>query len=216
MKVIMGVNDELSVLAGMVTRITEDRERVFSVELEYEEGTISNKSLMHTEVVFQDHEATKENANPKLYAQWARKKRLRMGSTIAVLVRFVDESHQTANGYSCKYSGILTFPPHKEDEKERNVVTGTVSWIRETKNKLGEPILSLGIYLGKTYDGALLSTILYVKDVALISRCKTELTPGDDGKKCKASFRCGEKQLSLSNEGVEQTSYRAFDFTRMD
>lgn len=213
MRVVCYINDELCILAGLVTGIRDENGK-YIVTLQYQEGNPKSFQTVETDVVFID-QTPQPDIPTKLYAQWAREKRISAGDRLITFVRFVGSNHKTAFGYSCKMNGIITVSS-TDSCPERNVVAGLVDAVRAVpgKQRNGDYV-AVSIYMGIDTAGNSKRTTVYINNHRLRNLCLRDLTPKADGTKVYVAFLCGPEHPYINREGHLKKSYVGLDFTLM-
>lgn len=210
--IMLKVNDELYVLVGKVIAVQEEAEKCI-VTLEYEEYEQGRNITIQTEVVFWNQKARDDKKNPVPFADMVKRMRLTAGSTVMVTVRFRDETYREANGYTCRYNGIISFPPDNHHVRGRSVIGGTVTWMHDGIDTCGDTYISMGVYIGRDQYGQPQYVNISTKDEALMKRCRHMLEPKADILRMNVVFRCGDAYHAKNTLGISFTAYRAFDFT---
>lgn len=210
--IMLKVNEELYVLVGKVIAVQEEAEKCI-VTLEYEEYEQGRNITMRTEVVFWNQRLRNDKKNPIPFADMVKRLRLKNGSTVMVTVRFRDEALREANGYTCRYNGIISFPPDNHHTRGRSVIGGTVTWMHDGIDARGDIYISMGVYIGRDQHGQPQHVNISTKDEALMIRCRHMLKPKEDGSRMNVAFRCGDAYYVKNTQGINYTAYRAFDFT---
>lgn len=210
--IMLKVNEELYVLVGKVIAVQEEADKCI-VALEYEEYEQGRNTTVQTEVVFWDQKARDDNKKPIPFANMVKRMKLTTGSTVMATVRFRDETHREANGYTCRYNGIISFPPDNHHARGRSVIGGTVTWMHDGIDTHGDIYITMGVYIGRDQYGQPQHVNISMKDEALIKRCRHMVTPQADGLRMNVVFRCGDAYHAKTLQGMRYTAYRAFDFT---
>lgn len=215
----MQKNDELVLMIGEVQEVKEEENKcAVTIEYEHYDSDIEAEIKKQTTIFFQNQRPTEgDDRKPVLWADYAKKMKMRRGSTIAVLAR-PNKTGEKADGYICRYNGIITFAPDEKHERERNALGGLVTWIKEGTDSKNSPCIKMGVYMGKDAQGNFLSATIRTSDAKLMERCKKALTPkdgGDGGKPIKkyAWFRCGDAYMAMNGEGEEFPILTCYDFT---
>lgn len=210
--IMLKVNEELFVLVGKVIMVQEDTEKCV-VTLEYEEYEQGRNIIVKTDVVFWNQRVRDDKKNPIPFADKVKRMKLRNSSIVMTTVRFRDETHQEANGYTCIYNGIISFPPDQSHDRGRSVVGGTVTWMYDGIDGSGNTYLSMGVFIGMDRYGQPQHVNVNTKDETLMRRCRDRLLPKTDGTRMNAAFRCGDAYQARNAQGTSYSVYRAFDFT---
>lgn len=215
----MQKNDELVLMLGEVKAAKEiDDKYAVTIEYDHYDKDLGEEIKQQTEIFFQNQKAAEgEDRKPILWADYVKKMKLREGSVIAVLAR-PNKTGEKADGYVCRYNGMITFAPDDKHERERNAVGGLVTWIKEGEDSQQQPCVKIGVYMGKDKEGNFLSATVRTSDEKLMERCKKALTPrtgnGDDKPVKKyAWFRCGDAYMAMNSDGVEFPILTCYDFT---
>lgn len=213
MRIICFVNDELCVIAGLVTKTRDEGEK-YIITLQYTEGNPKCFETVETDVVFMDR-PPQDGGPPRPYAKWAREKGVSAGDRLIVFTRFTGSNHKTAVGYACKINGIITVGA-AEGRPEQNVISGLVDSVRIVPGKpKGWDCIALGMYMGLDRSGNPRRTDIYVNRHGLRNLCMRDLKPRPDGTKMYAAFLCGPEHPYTSRTGVLKKSYAGIDFTVM-
>lgn len=214
----MRKNEETVLMIGEVQEIKDtDQKYVVIIEYDYYEKDLGEEIKKQITVFFQNQKPTEnDDRKPILWADYARKMKMRKGSTIAVLVR-PNEMGNKADGYVCRYSGLFTFAPDEIHERERNAVGGLVTWVKEDMDYKNRPCVKMGVYMGKDAQGNFLTATVKASDEKLIGRCKKTLTPRACENGCKpikkyAWFRCGDAYMVMNGNGEEFPIFTCYDF----
>lgn len=212
--IILKKNEELYVLVGEVVIINAENSK-YEVTVQYDEYNSDNKitALVYTTIVFQNQ--SQQDGSEKKPIEWAnmaQRMNMKVGSVICTIVRFSDSQHVRANGYTCRYNGIITIAPDEKHQYERNVIGGMVTWMADKVDSKGNKYISMGLYMGKDRDGVMQNTIINVRDEKLIRSCLKVLSPRENGTKMNAWFRCGEMWPFTNNDLEECSLYTAQDF----
>lgn len=215
----MQKNDELVLMIGMVQETKEANDKyIVTIEYDHYDKDLGEELKKQSMVFFQNQKSTdSDDRKPIMWAEFAKKMKLHKGSVIAVLAR-PNKTGEKADGYICRYNGLVTFDPDDTHDRERNAVGGLVSWIKEDTDSQNKPCIKMGVYMGKNKEGNFLSATVRTSDDKLMERCKKALSPrtgnGDDKPiKKYAWFRCGEAYMAMNAEGVEFPILTCFDFT---
>lgn len=198
----------------------KDTENKYAVTIEYDyyNGNSGEEIKQQTIIFFQNQKPVEgDNRRPALWADYARRMKMRIGSVIAVLAR-PNKTGEKADGYICRYNGLIKFAPDEKHERERNAVGGLVTWIKDDLDSKNNPCVKMGVYTGKDAQGNFLSATLKTSNDKLIERCKKALTPRDrenGGKSIKkyAWFCCGDTYMAMNGDGEEFPILTCFDFT---
>lgn len=215
----MQKNDELVLLIGGIQEIKDDEQK-YTVTIEYDhyERALEIEVKKRTTVFFQNQKPSEYNdRKPILWADYARKMNMREGSTIAVLAR-PNKAGDKADGYLCRYSGLITFAADEKHERERNAVGGLVTWIKEDLDHKDNPRVKMGVYMGKNAHGNFLTATVRTSNEKLMERCKKALTPRmseNESKPIKkyAWFCCGDAYMVMNSDGEEFPILTCYDFT---
>lgn len=215
----MQKNEELVLMLGEVKTFREaDNKYIVTIEYDHYDKDLGEEIKQQTEIFFQNQKpAEDEDRKPILWADYVKKMKLREGSVIAVLAR-PNKSGEKADGYVCRYNGLITFAPDDKHDRERNAVGGLVTWIKDDMDSQQNPCVKMGVYMGKDKEGNFLSATVRTSDEKLMERCKKALTPrtgNEDDKPVKkyAWFRCGDAYMAMNADGVEFPILTCFDFT---
>lgn len=212
MKVLLRINQELSIIAGKILKIKDCGSRYY-ILLQYYEGNKKYMTLMNTTVVFVNQNLEDEN-NKKQYADWVREKNLTPGMSVIVFVRFPTEDHIMANGYGIKTEGVMKINPSEDIENELNIVAGLILWMKFVKNRNNVSCLSIGIYLGTDKYGNSSNAIIYIQNKDLANRCFKDFRQ-NTGAKIYAAFCCGEGYLYTDKFNRKIMKYHGSDYTVM-
>lgn len=207
-------NEELYVLVGTVKN-TQNTETAYQVTIEYGvyDPEIKEEKQKETILYFQNQKQPKvPNKKQNLWADSVRRMKLCEGSVIFVLAR-PNKDFTKADGYVCRYSGIINLSPDEEHEKERNVIGGLVTWYNEKIDKNGNAYVSMSVYIGKDQNGKFQSVTVNIRDQNLLPYCMKALAPHSNGSKRRGIFACGEPYVILNNDGDEISIYTAYGFT---
>lgn len=210
----MKKNEELVLMIGTVKQM-EDSGSKYGVTIEYDyyDASVSKEGKKDMVVFFQNQKPAEGNDKaPIMWADIARNMNMRVGSVIAVLAR-PNKDGTKADGYVCRYNGVITFAPDEEHMRARNAVGGLVTWLHDKVDANGKPYVSMGVSIGRSKDGSWNTATVKTNNEKLMSRCKKALTPREDGTMKYAWFNCGEVYTALNGEGEEFAIYTAFDFT---
>lgn len=215
----MQKNEELVLMIGEVQEAKDAGDKyIVTIEYDHYDKDLGEEFKKQTTVFFQNQKpADGDERKPIMWADFAKKMKMRKSSVIAVLAR-PNKTGDKADGYICRYNGLITFAPDDTHERERNAVGGLVTWIKDDTDSQDKPCIKMGVYMGKDQEGNFLSATVRTSDEKLMERCKKALTPrtgsGDEKPVKKyAWFRCGDAYMAMNGDGVEFPILTCFDFT---
>lgn len=217
--IFMQKNNELTLLIGEVQEV-KDTGNKFAVTIEYDyyNSELREEIKKQTVIYFQNQKPAEGDARkPVLWADYVRKMKMHRGSVIAVLAR-PNKTGEKADGYTCRYNGVIKFAPDEKHERERNAVGGIVTWIKDGLDSKNNPCVKMGVYTGKDAHGNFQSATVKTSNEKLIERCKKALTPrvGENGGKSikkYAWFCCGDTFMAMNGDGEEFPILTCYDFT---
>lgn len=218
MSKIMMTNGQMAIVTGTVKSVKDDPEK-FSVSLEYQGYDAQKKESVakQTYIYFYNQDKRDDGKDPILYADKARKLKIREGSSVIMYVRFTDDEHKNAYGYGVKYDGVMSIRCGEgDDEKLYSCVKGLVTRLTKKTDSRGNEFLSVSVYTGKDRDGNFVNESVQVRNTKrnsnLVANAEKVLSPRNDGTKLAACFTCGAPYEAYNGDGDPYNIYTAFDF----
>lgn len=219
MSKVMIANGQMAIVAGTVKAVKDEDEK-YVVVLEYDVYDKDTKMTSKKEswIYFRNQEKREDGKDSVPYADRVRKMNLREGSSVITYVRFTDEEHKFANGYSVRYDGALSLRRGDgEDQRLYTVIKGLVTRVTKKQDTAQRDYLSLSVYVGKDVDGNFKNELIHIKPTErspkLLEIAEKVLSPRADGTKLSAAFLCGEPYEAFSGDGDMLNINTAFDFT---
>lgn len=218
MSKVMMTNGQMAIVTGVVKSVKDDAEKL-SVALEYQGYDAVRKASEPkvSYIYFYNQDRRDDGREPILYAEKARRMRLREGSSVIAYVRFTDDEKKNAYGYGIKYDGVMSIRTGEgEEQKTYSCVKGLVTRLTRKQDSKGNDFLSVSVYTGKDKDGNFVSESVQVRNTRrnanLVANAEKVLSPRNDGTKLAACFTCGAPYEAYNGEGDAYNIYTAFDF----
>ena len=223
-------------VVGEVLQVS-DRDEFFlaKVKHHYYDREKRNGYEVVTDVYFRNIEDdSRPDRSSMMFADRARRMKLRAGSRVGVYCAFCGEGMKTAKGYGINYDGITCFNGvnHRNEPTKFCIVIGEVKSMTDRVDKNGEPYVLAHVYIGKWPMRDSSGNILHEPDGTpiyiyrnievrgrdkMISRFKKVLQRDAKGIAKTAAFLCAGEPFSYISltDGSQREIYSALNFEVM-